>query len=792
MSERQAKPSSNPTEPMGQGSIEALQQPFLQALQQSSVVFEAPTGTGKSTRLPVWCSQLGRVLIVEPRRLACRSLARYLAEESARSGGVGVGYAVRFDSRFDESSGLVFATPGIALRWYAGTGLKSFDVVVLDEFHERRWDTDLLAAMLVHDCRRLVLTSATVEGERLAEYLGGQRLRGEAASHPVEVRYTGRDELPSLKGLDKRVASAVNQACRETSGDILTFLPGRGEIESARRELQRSGPPAEIVTLHASVPAAEQDRALQAGSSKRIILATNVAETSLTIPGVTAVVDSGLERRTQHRNGRTVLGLSSVSRAAADQRQGRAGRLGPGLCIRLWGAAAKLEPATPPEVRREELTDLYLAAAACDRPADDLRFPDSLPEHAASRARQRLQAMGAIDGSGRILEHGRRLFPLPLEPLLAHLLLVMPDESSRQFMLDLVAALSADSLLFRGAHGEREQEALKQWAPETCDATTLVRLVRQDPPKEITVKASGLQQARRIAAQLRKLLDLPNVSGTEDLSREAAVQSAVKNAPELAFVRRRSDSKSMGNGVSEVEVAQASRIPPSAQAAAVFDLHSLPGRGTTRTISYATCLAPMSFAELAEAGLGQVDVHRPAVDPDGTIRARAVRSYAGRRIEERDMVPRGEDLRLVLAELILQGGMFPGLGSRIRKDIQAWNLALKLGWRSGNQVEPQQWLTGRLAELGLEAQEDVQLLDETDLVFEGLPEGERERFDRSYPRRLHLGDLELDVDYDPVRKTITLIKRRGQRRNPPSRMELPTWGREWSLRYKEGNRVVPL
>lgn len=773
--------------------IERIRADFDAALAAGNVVVEAPTGSGKSTCLPRWCNARGRVLVVEPRRLAARSLARHVAQLEGTPVGEGVGYAVRFDACHGPGTRIVFVTPGVALRWLADDGLAGFATVVLDEFHERRADTDLLAALLRHHGRhRLVVTSATVEGARLARYLEAERLAAEGRLFPVEVRYAEQRDLPRTRDLAQRVAQAVRTVLGETdTGDVLVFLPGRGEIRAAETALHDQG--TEVLPLHAGVDNATQDQALRTADHRRVILATNVAETSLTLPGVRVVVDSGLERRTHHRGGRTVLGLHAISQAAAEQRRGRAGRLAPGLCVRLWGREARLEAFTPPEVAREELDDLLLAAAAAGVPAERLVFPDPLPGHALERARVRLEAMGAIDGSGRLTEHGARLFPLPLDPLFAHLITAMPDAATRAAMADLAAALTVARPLLAALTRQEQHQALREWDDEdparACDATRLIRLVRADPPAPVPVQPQAVAEARRIADQTRAALDLP-ARADEPVPRQALLAAALEAAPELAFVRRAKRRHALGNGETEVEVARESHFPEEAEAALVFDQHSVPAKGTTRTLNLATCMAPVPLQALAAAGLGTVEHTEPTWDGE-TMVARARRVYAGRTIAEEEVEPEGDAAREAVADLILRGSLVKPAGRRLREDVAAWNLYLQLGEGEGEPVEARDWLLARLAALGVERGGDVALLEPADLAFEGIPEWERPRFDERYPRHLQLSNLELDVEYDPRRRQVTVVHRSGKRRDAPKRMELPAWP-GWSVRYRNASRVVPV
>jgi len=776
---------------MHQLPIEEIRSEFDEKLAQGPVVIEAPPGSGKSTKLPLWCGETGRTLVVEPRRLPCRSLAEFVARCEGTEPGGRIGYAIRFQSRYSENSRIVFATPGVALRWFAADGFAGFDTVILDEFHERRWDTDLLAALLRKRDKRLVLTSATVEGRRLARYLGGSRILAEGKLFEVTVQYIEQNSLPRTKDLDKRAADAAAKALeRSEGGDVLVFLPGKGEIQGVQSRLAQKRVSAETIPLHASVDRATQDKALNPQGNPRIILATNVAETSLTLPGVRVVVDSGLERRTHYRNGRTVLALSAISQAAADQRSGRAGRLGPGLCLRLWGKAARLEPYTPPEVVREDPAEFVLAAAACGSRIRDMACPDTIPEHALEAAVNRLRGMGALDPNGDITEHGRALFRLPLDSQLAHLIAAASGERTQADIVDLAAALTAQGQILSPNQSDKGREELPHFAPEPCDACTLIRLVRSDPPKAIQVNKNALHEARRTAEQIRQSLGIARAS--EDApDRDELVRQILCADPELAFVRRIKRDYSLGNGSEEVEVGGGTRMQQNHAAAIVLDRHSVPGKGTTKTITIATCLAPLSFTELSRAGLGDI-VRREPYWRDERIQQTVERAYAGRVIDSWQEEPNGRALCAAIAELVDKGELWPETGQRLRRDIEAWNLYLRLGYDSGEQMHLRDWLEERLAEIGLETSEDLEVLEPEDFRFEGVPEWERAEFDRHYPRHLSLANLEVDVEYEPALGRITLVKTSGIRKAPPQRWELPAWGRGWEVRFRAGSRVVPI
>jgi ATP-dependent helicase HrpB len=431
-----------------------------------------------------------------------------------------------------------------------------------------------------------------------------------------------------------------------------------------------------------------------------------------------------------------------------------------------------------------------LAAAACGRPVETLACPDPPPQHALDRARARLLTMGAIDGEGRITEHGLHLFPLPLDTQLAHLIAAMPDKETKSGMVDLAAALSAGGFILQAGQSETARQMLRDWAPEPCDACTLIRLVRSDPPGEVGINPGPLREARKLAERIRAAAGAP-LPGTAAPPHEQLVQAIIRTAPELAFVRRSKRRWSMGNGSEEVVVGSGTRLREDREAAVVLDRHSVPARGTTGTQTVATCLAPVSFDQMAEAGLGEVSARDPEFDGE-RVTARLIREYAGRTIESRPLEPVGQDLRRAVADLILSGKLWPELGQRLRADAGAWNLYVRLGYAEGGEVDLGAWLQERLEQVGLERGEDLLLLEPGDFAFEGVPEWERADFDRRYPRRLSLENLELDVEYEPKRKRITLVKISGIRKAPPRRWELPAWGRGWTVRFRDGSRVVPL
>ncbi|MFB4204247.1 helicase-related protein [Arhodomonas sp. KWT2] len=782
------------TESAPQLPIDVIEPSFRTALAQGPVVVSAATGSGKSTRLPLWARGQGRVLVIEPRRLAATSLAGFVAGNLGESPGGRVGHAIRGDVRHGPDSEVVFVTPGIALRWLAADGLAGFATVVLDEFHERRWDTDLLLALLRARTEgpRLVITSATIQGERLAGHLGAELLEAAGRAYPVSVHHLGDDPrgMPDSRELKTRLAPAVERALAETEGHVLVFLPGRGEIADAARAL--GGVQAEVIALHAGAPAADQRRALSPEGPRRVILATNVAETSLTVPGVTAVVDSGLERRTMRRNGRTVLALQAVSRASADQRRGRAGRTAPGVCLRLWGERAPLAEITPPEVVREDLTELVLAAACAGRDAAALEFPEAPPDNALAAARARLQAIAALDETGTVTERGRRLFSLPVDAWLAHLVVAMPDAVTAAFMADLAAALSAGRGLASPPGDPDERERLGKALGRRCDATLRVAALRGVDLPGVRVDRRQRTEAGRLAAQLREAMDLPGTAGEDaDLATQAgtALRAAAVAMPELVHVRRTKRREALANGQGEAFPVGDSLFGEEDEAALVLDDHSVPGRrGTRQNVTLATCLSPLPLDALPELGITETRPGPAALEDDALV-GTVVHHYAERTIREDREVLTGPAARRAAASLILEDRLLAPAGARLREDIDAWALYVALGHGEGEVPEPQAWLAARLGALGMEEGADLALIEPEDLAFDGVPGWERDWFDRTYPREVRLTDLHMRVHYDVRRREVVAEKVSGVRKRDPRRWELPVWS-GWRVKFRQASREV--
>lgn len=431
-------------------------------------VVQAPPGTGKTTLVPpaVAVAVEGRVVVTQPSRIAARAAARRLAHLLGEPVGETVGYSVRGDRKTSRRTRVEVVTTGLLLRRIQhDPELAGVGAVVLDEVHERHLDADLTLALLIdiranlRDDLTLVAMSATIEAGRTAALLGGHEAAAPVidvpgALHPVESVWCPLP--PGARRTDDRgitppfhdhVAATVRRALAEHEGDVLVFVPGVGEVDATIRRLRDA--PADVHPLHGRLSGAEQDRALSEGPRRRVVVSTAVAESSLTVPGVRVVVDAGFSRepRTDHRRGLSSLVTVAVSKAAAEQRAGRAGRLGPGAVLRCWSKEehAHLADHPEPEIATADLTAFTLELACWG--SDDVRYLallDQPPAHALETARRVLLDLGAIEENGRATTRGRVMAGVPVDPRLARALIDGAGLVGAKRAAEVVAMLSED------------------------------------------------------------------------------------------------------------------------------------------------------------------------------------------------------------------------------------------------------------------------------------------------------------------------------------------------------------
>ncbi|BCX50318.1 ATP-dependent helicase HrpB [Haloferula helveola] len=446
------------------------------------VLLKAPTGSGKSTAVPGMLLEAGiegRVLVIEPRRMAARMLAGWVARQ--RGGGVGgeVGYAVRFDARYGRDTRVIYLTDGVFQRWLQDDPeLKGVSAVVFDEFHERRVAVDValgrcldLQETLRPDLRVIVM-SATLETRGLSEFLEPVTiLEAGGRTYPVDIRYKASPAASGRRGGPARetpVWERVAAACRDAitdpeCGDVLCFLPGAHEIRRTLSQIENSTWSGgwSVLPLYSGLPPAAQEAAVAPGKGRKIIVSTNVAETSLTIEGVRTVIDAGLARIASFdpRRGIGTLMIEKISRAAADQRAGRAGRTAPGRCIRLWSEAEHARRAAfeTPEVHRVDLAEVsLLLKSAGVEDVGGFRWLEAPQAEGLARADALLHDLGAVDENGALTEEGRAMAGLPLEPRFARLMLAGVEEGCVAEMAFVSAAVQGESIWAGRGDGMRD------------------------------------------------------------------------------------------------------------------------------------------------------------------------------------------------------------------------------------------------------------------------------------------------------------------------------------------------
>ena len=483
----------------------------------------------------------------------------------------------------------------------------------------------------------------------------------------------------------------------------------------------------DLIPLHGDLPPQAQDKAFDAQSQhRRVILATNVAETSITLPGITAIVDTGLVRQRIHQNRRIVLALCPISQASAEQRRGRAGRLGPGICYRLWEEHGQLEQETSPEIRREDLTQFVLTVASTGYLPQDLAFLDAPPDFAVERAQTDLKSWGVLSDDGMLTAEGAKICALPVNPLHARLLVKAPPPLRRD-LIDLIATLERPAPLWQRIDRlpTEQQDTVrearqKELFRDGCDATTAIRTLRHGDEKRHHLHKNALAECRRIATQLRDFFELPSVmkdKARAQPDRNALITYLLRERDTCAYVRRRK-GKGWGNGQEEVLLDSDSLLPEERHAALILETVGI-AKGTRVQLMGRTAM-PCTFDDLINAGIGTAQLTAPRLEGKDIV-AEVVTEYAGREIGRSRQPLSGTLLREALASLTLSGSVFPEVGEQLTRAINAWILHSALNPDMETleiaDLTPHTWLVSRLDVLGVEVAEDWQLLSPKDLVF---------------------------------------------------------------------------
>ncbi|MAZ04200.1 MAG: ATP-dependent helicase HrpB [Sneathiella sp.] len=701
-------------------------------------ILEAAPGAGKTTLVPLFLLKSGilgsgKIIMLEPRRLAARAAARRMADLLGEEVGQTVGYRVRLDSKVSEQTRIEVVTEGILTRrLQSDPELGGVDLLIFDEFHERSLQTDLGLALarqvqeILRDDLRLLLMSATIDTARISKALGEAPVISSAGRQfPVETRFLSR---PAFRALLQEVVNAVEEALWE-EGDILVFLPGAGEITRLQKRLPQmpSLSDALILPLYGSLPPKDQDRAIQPDPDgmRKIVLSTDIAETSLTIEGVRIVIDSGLARRPvfNPNSGMTALETQRISRASADQRRGRAGRLGPGICYRLWTAAEDrgLVEFSAPEIMTTDLTALVLELAkwGVEDPTD-LFWMDAPPRGPFAQGRDVLQALGAIDADGKITTLGQKIVSLPLHPRLGGMLIKARKIDAAGLAVDIAALLSERDILRRDPDFPNS------------DIRSRLEILSQPGLKDRNI-SGAVQQVRRASQDLRRRLKIQDGSEVQE---SAGLLLAFAYPDRIGELRSESQHQYRLSGGRGARLVENDRL----QGEPYIVVADLDGKGRDARIHLA---APTSIKEIEENFEDVIVVIRRVFWDEKKSRVLAVqeRKLGALLIEQQRIEnPSPEEVEAALLTVVKSKGL----------KILPWNeeskcLAARVNfvrYHGGGEAWPdltdsalensvEDWLLPYLA--GLSSLDDLQKLNLTDILMNMLSWDQRMQLDEYAP-----------------------------------------------------------
>jgi ATP-dependent helicase HrpB len=700
--------------------IDAALPELTAALRSSSTaVLVAPPGAGKTTRVPLvlaeapWAEQR-RILVLEPRRLAARAAAERMAKTLGERVGDTVGLRVRFGSKVSRRTRIEIVTEGVFTRLVLDDPMLEGVVAVLfDEFHERSLDADLGLALArdvqqgLREDLRLLVMSATIDGARIASLLGqAPVITAEGRAFPVETRYVGRDARP----IEPQMADAIGRATRAEPGSLLAFLPGGAEIRRTQALLEgRLEPTCDIAALYGALAGDEQDRAIApaARGRRKVVLATSIAETSITIEGVRIVIDSGLARvpRYEADVGVTRLETVRVSRAAADQRRGRAGRTEPGICYRLWDEpqTAALEAYSRPEILSADLSGFALDLAAWGAAPEKLAFLDPPPRPALAEAKMLLVELGAIDADGRTTGEGRKLRRLPLPPRLARMVVDAAAEGTALLAAEIAVLIGERGLggddadlthrldaLRRDrtprahdarAMAQRWAETMAQRRAEAAEAMLSPHTQRNPSPLVGEGGVGGREatregrRARMLSASSPNHLPTPIPSPSPQggvKARTGGAEASVGALLALAYPERIAKNRGGGVGAFLLANGRGAQVDPASQLARApfLAVAELAGSAATGRILLA---APVTLAEIEARFAERIDTREEIAFDQATasLRARRQRRFGALVLSEQPMPAAANAAAVrVLAEGV----------ARLGVDRLPWTRALRQ-WR---------------------------------------------------------------------------------------------------------------
>jgi ATP-dependent helicase HrpB len=709
--------------------------------EQPNAVLVAPPGAGKTTTVPLALlgsapMDQGRIVMLEPRRLATRAAANRMASLIGERAGQTVGFRTRLESAVSSATRIEVVTTGLFVRRLLGDpGLDGVSAVILDEIHERSLEADLALALcldaqaMLRPDLRLLAMSATLDGARLSAIMSAPIVESEGRMHPVEIRHAARD-LANLRDLPAAMARAIRNALAEAAGDILAFLPGMAEIR--RTETALEGIEAKVLPLHGDLPPATQDLALRPADGRRVVLATAIAETSLTVPGVRTVVDGGYRRapRFDPASGMTRLTTERISRAVADQRSGRAGREAPGLAVRLWTEAAQrgLRLYDRPEILDAELSGLVLDCAAWGTPPAKLAFLDAPPEGALAASRELLVELGALDEAGAITPLGKRMNALGAHPRLSAMMLAAESAAAAARACDIAALLEA-------------RDPLRGGFDLPADIMTRLEAI-EDPSATAGVDRNAIHGIRQAAKQYRSRL---GIGASRAAGGNPAPLIAAAFPDRLAQRRGEPGSFRLSGGGG----ARLAITDPLAKerllAVAALELKTSPR---------ITMAAPLDSAALPAAIAAQIkETVETNLDPaTGSVLARRRKCFGALVLEERSAPPDAEEAAAALLDAVRNDP------SRLPWNDGARNLQARLTLMHG--LEPDTWPASDDPSLiasatdwllphlhGLSRLSDLANLDLAALLLGRLDWSLKTRLDKELPTHLTLPHGRAAVDY---------------------------------------------
>jgi len=689
--------------------IDALRRGFAARDRSKPIVVSAPTGSGKSTRIPLWAEDDGPVLVVEPRRVAARALACRVADETGTRPGAFAGWVVRDESVRCPSTRVLFCTPGVALSMAGSGEMDGFSTWILDEFHERRADVDALLAWarFVGKSRRVVLLSATLDAGGLAEQLGGTVLEGEGRTHPVDVEHlTAPGQiLPDAAGLPLRLERAL-RLLDPCEGTVLAFLPGLSEIGDCASWLD-GRVPGRVLTLHGGLSLEAQSQVLRPDPGLRIVLSTNVSESALTVPDVVAVVDSGLERRIVRSGGFPRLELAPVSQASADQRAGRAGRVRPGRCVRLWAHHARLVARPRPSIQVEDPQDWLLPLLLAGVDPAVLPWLDRPRADGVTEALDRFTRLGLWEpdpwapGGGRPTDLAREAGRLPLPADLAGFCLRLRGTSALRDGAALAAALSASRPLFPGKASSDRLELRDAIAGGFGDLSLLARSLDLS---ESEVRAAGVhlstwREARRLWERLQERLDIAPDGWPAQFQAETLAIGLHELEPRALRRRRGAPGReeyALGDGPGLLPSRQSLSLRKPPELALAVGVHG----GTDakgRAQVWIESAHGLAAAQAMRLGMGRPEVLSARREGD-LVWARWCRKVGSHEIGREEGMPRDRDVWARAALRCLE----PGILDRIRRGVLLLGLerCLEAGTWVAAPETPEAWLVRQWEGLG--------------------------------------------------------------------------------------------